>query len=328
MDTAPIVPEIGRVSVEPSFPTAVRCLFTTEVSSAQLYLDSGAGQSLSSCSTAFVQMVPCQVEITGIAGALQIYGRGTVLFLYDDGSGHPALLRVHNCLYGHGGFNLLSVSQVCQKEGNSVDFTLGSPAMILRSKRRLLRIPLSLEDGLFAVLVCPFQMDDPRYSTLPKYDVTPNGEFRVSDDLSSHRWSSRVLASASSNARILVAPHSDYDFNLQSFRGNFLALPSIPMARRQYNPAVESDMTELTTRFLGLGDERLRRTIELSNGLASPASKATSRISRVKPFFPPGRWTEGKTPRVSKGKIGNVHLASPGQIVFTDILHRTTKRDR
>jgi hypothetical protein len=214
VDTAPIVPEIGRASVEPSFPTAVRCLFTTEVSSAQLYVDSGAGQSLSSCSTAFVQMVPCQVEITGIAGALQIYGRGTALFLYDDGSGHPALLRVHNCLYGHGGFNLLSVSQVCQKEGNSVDFTLGSPAMILRSKRRLLRIPLTLEDGLFAVSVCPFQMDDPRYSTLPKYDVTPNGEFRVSDDLSSHRWSSRVLASASSNARILVAPHSDYDFNL------------------------------------------------------------------------------------------------------------------
>ena len=111
---------------------------------------------------------------------------------------------------------------------------------------------------------------------------------------------------------------SDFDCNLESFCGNFLAPPSIPVAKRQYNPAVESDMAELTTRFLGLGDDRLRRTIELNNGLATPASKGTSRIDAVKPFFPPGRWTEGKTPRVSKNKIGHLHHAGPGEAVFTD----------
>jgi hypothetical protein len=298
--------------------STVKCLLSAGASSTLLYVDSGAGQSLSSCSTAFSQMVPCQVEITGIAGALQIYGCGTANFLYDSGSGDPVLLRVHNCLYGHGEFHLLSVSQICQREGNSVDFTLSSPTLVLRSKRRQIRIALAIEDGLFAIPVTPFQMDDPRYSTLPKFDVTPNGDFRLSDDLSSHRWSSRVLVSASSNARFLVASRSDFDCNLTSFCGNFLAPPSIPAARRQYNPAVQSDMVDLTTRFLGLGDERLCKTIELSNGLASPPSKANAKVSRVKPFFPHGRWNEGKTPRVSKGKIGNLHHAKVGEVVFTD----------
>jgi hypothetical protein len=99
-----------------------RSLVAVGVSPIVLYVDSGAGQSLCSSSTAFSSMTPCQVEITSIAGALQIYGCGTALFLFDGGSGHPALLRVHNCLYGHGQFNLLSVSQIIQKDGNKVDF--------------------------------------------------------------------------------------------------------------------------------------------------------------------------------------------------------------
>ena len=38
------------------------------------YVDSGAGQCLCSNDSSFVDMTPCMVEITGIAGALQIYG--------------------------------------------------------------------------------------------------------------------------------------------------------------------------------------------------------------------------------------------------------------
>jgi hypothetical protein len=38
----------------------------------------------------------------------------------------------------------------------------------------------------------------------------------------------------------------------------------------------------------------------------------------LKPFFPPGRWTEGKTPRVSKRKVGGLRNASIGEAVFTD----------
>jgi hypothetical protein len=199
-----------------------RCLLSTGVARALLYLYSGAGQSLSSCSTAFATMMPCQVEITGIAGALQIYGCGTALFLFEDDLGQPILLRVHNCLYGHGEFNLLSVSQICQREGTSVDFALESPELVLRTKKRPIRIPLFLEDGLFAISVVPFPMDDPRYQTLQKVDVTPSGVFRLSDDSRSpHRWSSRVLVSASTTARILVAPPANYHCNLESFCGNF-----------------------------------------------------------------------------------------------------------
>ncbi len=98
-----------------------------------------------------------------------------------------------------------------------------------------------------------------------------------------------VLASASANARILVPLPSDFACNLESFCGSFLAPPSIPPARRQYDPDLKSDMAELTTRFFGLGEDRLRWTIELNNGLATPASKLTSRVANVKPFFPPGR---------------------------------------
>jgi hypothetical protein len=299
--------------------TISRCLISVGLSPVSLYVDSGAGQCLSCSSTAFAQMLPCQVEITGIAGALQIYGCDTALFLYDDGCGLSVVLRIHNCLYGRGQFNLLSVSQICQQNGNSVYFTLASPALVLRgsgSKTRVFCLPMTLEDGLFALRVTPFQLEDPRYSTLPKVDVTPSGVFQLSDD-SSHRWSSKVLLSASREARILVASHVDFDYNLKSFCGDFLAPPSIPTARRQYDSSVE-DMMDLTTRFRGLGDDRLRRTMELSNGLTAPASKATSRVSRTKPFSPPGRWVEGKTPRVSKGKIGNLHHASVGEAVCTD----------
>jgi hypothetical protein len=210
---------------------------------------------------------------------------------------------------------------MCQMEGNSVDFTLASPALVIRSasgRKRSIRLPLVLEDGLFAISVTPFQLDDPRYQTLSKLDVTPSGIFRLSDAVSTYRWAPKVLASASSTARILVAPSGDYDCNLQSFCDNFLAPPSIPQAKRQYDPSCGSDLAELTTRFLGLGEDRLKRTIALNNGLASPATKATSRLSTVKPFFPHGRWTEGKTPRVSKGKIADLHLASVGEVVFTD----------
>ncbi len=126
----------------------------------------------------------------------------------------------------------------------------------------------------------------------------------------------------------MVVQHCDFDYNLQSYCGNFLAPPSIPSSRRQYDPDVKGDMDDLTTRFLGLGLDRLKRTIELSNGLATPASKFKSRIQDIKPFFSHGRWTEGKTPRVSKGKIGSLFHASIGEAVFTDTFESGDSRYR
>ena len=270
-------------------------------------------------------MSPCQIEITGVSGSLQIYGIGTALFIGEDFDGHQLALRVHNCLFSQGEFNLLSVSQVCQKEGHSVDFSLTAPEIRLRVsgvKSRQVRLPLFLDDGLFGIRVEPLQVEDPRYGRLPKVDVTPGGIFRVSDDRSSHRWTSKVLAIASAGARILVLPATssvpDYDWSLQSFCGNFLAPPSIPNSRRQYDKDSKQDMNDLSIRLLGLGDDRLLQTLQISKGLASPASKLKPRVPPLKPFFPHGRWKEGKTPKVSKGKIGNLLGAAIGEVVFTD----------
>ena len=109
-----------------------------------------------------------------MAGSLQIYGCGTALFLVEDEAGQPFVLRVHNCLYGQGQFNLLSVSQICQGVNNSVDFNLDSPALLLSTgpKKRPVRLPLFLEDGLFAISGTPFPLDDSRFSSLRKADVT------------------------------------------------------------------------------------------------------------------------------------------------------------
>ncbi len=138
-----------------------------------IYVDSGAGQSLCSCSSAFVDMTPCKVKIAGVAGSLQIYGCGTALFLVHDALDQPFILRVHNCLYGQGQFNLLSVSQICQIAHNSVDFNLQAPALLFDIRRRQIRLSLNLDEGLFAISATPFQLDDSRYPSLRKVDATP-----------------------------------------------------------------------------------------------------------------------------------------------------------
>ena len=84
----------------------VRLLVSTGCESLLFYVDSGAGQCLCSNDSSFVDMTPCMVEITGIAGVLQIYGSGTAMFLAQDVSERSFVLRVHNCLFGRGQFNI------------------------------------------------------------------------------------------------------------------------------------------------------------------------------------------------------------------------------
>jgi hypothetical protein len=173
-----------------------------------------------------------------------------------------------------------------------------------------------VDDGLFGFTVALFTPDDSRFFSLPKIDVTPCGEFRLSDD-QHHRWSSKMLASSTRTARILLASSSDYDWNLESFCGNFLAPPSIAPSRRQYDAGSLQDMSELSIRMMGIGNERLRQTIQISKGLSTPASKLGDRVPPLN--FPQGYLREGKTPRVHKGQIGHLHSASPGEVVFTAI---------
>ena len=197
-------------------------------------------------------MSPCALEITGISGSLQIYGVGTALFLSQDNNGNPIVVRIHNCLCGHGEFNLISVSQLVQQKGNNVDFSLQNPYLTLVSsgqKGRHFRLPLSMDDGLFGLTLEPLQLNDSRYSRYPKCDVTPGGIFSLCNSETPERWRAKVLVSGTSSARILVAPSTNYDWNLQSFCSDFLAPPSIPLARRQYDPHSEADMSELSIRF-------------------------------------------------------------------------------
>ena len=165
-------PSVSSVS-----PNPIRLLVSTFRDPLLFYLDSGAGQCLCSHDSSFIDMTPCMVEITGIAGALQIYGCGTAVFLAKDVSGRSFALRVHNCLFGGGQFNLLSVSQLSQKVGNSVNLSLDSPTMTLRtsgSKSRAVHFPLHLDEGLFGFRVEPLAVDDTRFLSLPKVDVTPS----------------------------------------------------------------------------------------------------------------------------------------------------------
>jgi hypothetical protein len=155
----------------PILSTRLTCLAVSNFDSALFYVDSGAGQCLCSCDEAFMNMSPCEIEIFGVSGSLQIYGIGTALFVVKDHRGDEIILRVHNCLYSQGSFTLISVSQLCGKPGNRVDLSLDSPALHLVSsgpKHRKITVPLYLDDGLFAAGFEPLQVDDPRYEYLPK----------------------------------------------------------------------------------------------------------------------------------------------------------------
>ena len=72
-----------------------------------------------------------------------------------------------------------------------------------------------------------------------------------------------------------------------------------------------TDLSELSIRMMGVGTDRVKNTIRISKGL-SPSGE-------VPPFlFPQANMKSGKTPRVSKGIVHDLHTASIGEVVFTD----------
>jgi hypothetical protein len=81
-------------------------------------------------------------------------------------------------------------------------------------------------------------------------------------------------------------------------------------------------MADLSARFMGTGDERLRRTIELNRGLPP----ATGRVPAHP--FPQGKFQQGKTPRASKDKVHHLHRASICEVVFTDTFETGDSRFR
>ena len=122
-------------------------------------MDSGAGQCLSSCSTAFRALEPCQLEVVGVAGSLPIFGIGTAIFALTLVGESEVLVRVHNCLCSFGEFNLLSVSQMKTNQKTAIDLSLVSPSIRLyfagnggsrgeQPEHDFIDVPLEMDDGL------------------------------------------------------------------------------------------------------------------------------------------------------------------------------------
>ncbi len=68
--------------------------------------------------------------------------------------------------------------------------------------RREIKIPLSLNDGLYGFQLEPIQLDDPRYGQYPKREITPPGEFIMSEDDRNDSWTAKVLAFATPSVKI------------------------------------------------------------------------------------------------------------------------------
>ena len=113
------------------------------------YVDSGAGQSMCSCPDAFLSLRPCAIEVIGVSGSLPIFGVGTAMFVLTASQDLPIVALIHDCLLSQGSpFNLLSVSQLQAAGLNSVNFSVGAPALSIWSRRATTTIPLFVQDGL------------------------------------------------------------------------------------------------------------------------------------------------------------------------------------
>ncbi len=322
----------------PSIPCGAKSIF---------YIDSGAGQCLSSCSSAFLTLEPCTLEVVGVAGSLPIFGRGTAIFVLTLQGGEEVLVRIHNCLYSFGEYNLISVSQMQTISTTLLDLSLASPRVRLHRavdslgnsertfKRKFVDIPLVMDDGLYCLYLAPISSDDPRFSDLPVFDITPSGVYEPV----SHRldrfcgvtkstvpiWTTSVFNPSPSAGRISTL-HGSLDFHsqLQSFSDHFLAPAGLPPARKQYDVSNSADMSDLSIRFLGGGTDRILHTVSISNGLQRPPSKAHVRVPPLN--FPQGNMKKFKTPRASKSIVGHLHQPAIAEVLYTDTIETGDSR--
>ena len=292
------------------------------------HVDSGAGQSLCSCADAFISLRACAIEVIGVSGSLPIFGVGTALFAYTHDDGVITIILLHNCLLSQGGaFNLLSVSQLQSSRLHSVNFSPDSPHLWLKSSSGAVQVPLSLTDGLYSVAFEPISVNDVRYATHPRFDLTAKGDYvpasHITAQLSTTQsasslgnWSCRLLVAPSSRRRVMAFPSEGLDVafasHLREFCQQYLAPLSTPPARRTYDQDNPLHMSDLSIRFMGTSQDKLKRTLQLSRGL-------TSTVGRVPTLnFPQGKFRQGKTPKVSKGIVRHLHRASICEVVFTD----------
>ena len=269
-----------------------------------------------------------------------MHGVGTANFIVQDGHGVERIWRIHNCLLchkieGEEDFNLLSVSQMLRTTTTSISFGNGLSFMTLKNKKRDedFLFPLQPDDGLYSVSCVPISENDARFGKVHCFDVTPQedpmmspGATRINvscgmalqkSPSSLGSWTVKILWVG--KRQTLAAIPKGFGEDLDEFCSSYLAPLSIPQARKSYQTTNADDMSDLSVRFLGIGTDRLHRTLERSIGL-SPMQKVKGKLRHHVPThnFPQGRWKKGKTPRVSKGIIHDLHRASIGEVVFMD----------
>jgi hypothetical protein len=257
-----------------------------------------------------------------------------------DSLGEEIVIRIHNCLLcettsADDTFNLISVSQLLRSKRNSVQFQSQQSTITLSHPRRTSDVILNLvpDDGLYALDVRPMSPRDARKETYLSFDLTVNEELvRDNPTAQPHNlfptpatksptklgiWYTRILWVG----HIISLVGKGFTDELKDFCATYVAPLSIPPARRTYQTTNVEDLADLSVRFLGVGTERLKKTIERSIGL-SPLVKINGKMRHPRPVpvhnFPQGRWKTGKTPKVEKGIVSNLHQASIGEVVFMD----------
>jgi hypothetical protein len=279
---------------------------------------------MSSCSEAFITLRPCAIIVVGVTGSMPVHGIGTAMFrvLFGDSE---VILTVFNCLLCHGedeGFNLLSVSQMLRTKTNSITFCEGNSGIQIKKDGLEHRIPLKEIDGLYELSGSPISVKDKQ--NLAVFNLTLEDdpclfeEDRVLTNMMKSpsrlgTWTRKVLWLGARSISTI-----EYDDNLKEFCNTYLSLPiSSTQTRKTYQVQDVTDMKDLSIRYMGVGNDRLVKTLERSRGLTT--GKKDGRTTKIPPHnFPQGRWSAGKTPRVSKNKVENLHRASIAEVCFTD----------
>jgi hypothetical protein len=198
------------------------------------HVDSGAGQSLCSCADAFISLRACAIEVIGVSGSLPIFGVGNALFAYTHDTGLVSIILLHNCVLSQGEvFNLLSVSQLQASRLHSVK----------SSDSGSVKVPLSLADGLYSVGLEPISVNDVRYGTHSRFDLTAKGDYSpptVAETCLATKegasplgnWVCRLLVAPSTSRRVMAFPAAEegaaFDSHLREYCQRFLAPLSIP----------------------------------------------------------------------------------------------------
>jgi hypothetical protein len=284
---------------------------------------------MTACSGAFLTMRPCAVMVLGIAGTMPVHGIGTARFYCSIGDTR-CLLVIHNCLFCHGEdcFHLLSVSQMMRTGENEITFSQHG-SRIMNGQRH---IPLIENEGLYELRVSPAYMEDSVCESLPLVTMTMADDGKLWDEERPSPaymgmrapsklgiWQRKVLWTSCKIGIQGIQQGEEYETNLQEFCESYFVPPSQPEARKTYRVNEVQDMADLSLRFMGIGTDRLRHTLERSRGLTPASKKKGENISVVPPHnFPQGKWKAGKTPRVSKHKVSNLHKASIAEACFTD----------